>query len=275
MANSPRTPPGEEATCTEPQTCTVCNEVLTPAKGHTPGAEATCTTAQICTVCGAELNPAKGHTYTAKTIASTCTEDGYSLYTCTVCSDSYKDNYTASRSHWYGLWSKSNNGTHSADCVRCGYALTVDCAMGKVSVVAAAESGEIVIWDVCPVCGRMGELQLLAYEMPVIKALESGAIPGHGEPVVLGLEAPFDGALYALTATYEYAGKVEPLNGLVEITIPVELEAPLRIVRVDVTPAPEETERTEAWTEIPFSYENGKLTFETDIGGLFLLIPIE
>ena len=108
---------GPDATCTEPQKCTVCNQDINPAahkwvedaaveatcttagktagkhcsvcnvvetaqtdipaKGHTPGAAATCTTAQICTVCNAEIVPA-GHTPGAE---ATCT----TAQTCTVC----------------------------------------------------------------------------------------------------------------------------------------------------------------------------------------------
>ncbi len=70
--------PGAEATCTQPQVCTVCNAVLVEAKGHIPGAAATCTTDQTCTVCGAVLAKAKGHTPGA---AATCTTD----QTCTIC----------------------------------------------------------------------------------------------------------------------------------------------------------------------------------------------
>ncbi|MBR3767706.1 MAG: hypothetical protein IKL10_05645, partial [Clostridia bacterium] len=70
--------PGAEATCTEPQKCTVCQAELAPAKGHIPGAAATCTEPQKCTVCQAELAPAKGHTPGA---AATCTEP----QKCTVC----------------------------------------------------------------------------------------------------------------------------------------------------------------------------------------------
>lgn len=70
--------PGAEATCTQPQVCTVCNAVLVEAKGHIPGAAATCTTDQTCTVCGAVLAKAKGHTPGP---AATCTTD----QTCTIC----------------------------------------------------------------------------------------------------------------------------------------------------------------------------------------------
>ncbi len=74
--------PGEAATCTEPQTCTVCDEVIAPAKGHTEGkpvreneVAAKCEEAGsyeevvYCTVCETELSceiktiPATGHQY--------------------------------------------------------------------------------------------------------------------------------------------------------------------------------------------------------------------
>ena len=54
--------PGVAATCTAPQKCTVCEAVLDEIKAHTPGSAATCTAPQTCTVCGTELAPASGHT---------------------------------------------------------------------------------------------------------------------------------------------------------------------------------------------------------------------
>ena len=69
--------PGAEATCTAPQTCTVCKAELAGAKGHTPGDAATCTAPQTCTVCKAELAEALGH----KWDDATCTLPK----TCSVC----------------------------------------------------------------------------------------------------------------------------------------------------------------------------------------------
>ncbi len=70
---------GADATCTAPQTCTVCGEILKSENGHIAGVEATCTAAQICTVCGEKLSPALGHDMIhSDAIDATCTEDGYS-----------------------------------------------------------------------------------------------------------------------------------------------------------------------------------------------------
>ena len=70
--------PGDPASCTEDQVCPVCGEVLEKAKGHTPGDPASCTEDQVCTVCGEVLEKAKGHT---PGDPATCTED----QVCTVC----------------------------------------------------------------------------------------------------------------------------------------------------------------------------------------------
>ena len=72
--------------------CSVCNEVLVAqdpvaALGHTEGAAADCENAQICTVCNEILTPALGHTEaTVDAIAPTCTETGLTAgVKCSVC----------------------------------------------------------------------------------------------------------------------------------------------------------------------------------------------
>lgn len=64
---------------------------------------ATCTTdglqIRTCLICGeteTQTVPATGHNYTSKVIAPTLIEQGYTLHTCSVCGDSYKDNYVSS-----------------------------------------------------------------------------------------------------------------------------------------------------------------------------------
>ncbi len=92
-----------DATCTAPKTCSNCGETVGEALGHTAGAEATCTTAQTCTVCGAELAPALGHSYGEGVVtAPTCTEKGFTTYTCAVCGDSYTDNEVPATGHNFG-----------------------------------------------------------------------------------------------------------------------------------------------------------------------------
>jgi len=48
--------------------------------------------------------PALGHTYSDTVVLPSCTAQGYTLHTCTVCDYSHKDTYTARVPHTYGDW---------------------------------------------------------------------------------------------------------------------------------------------------------------------------
>ena len=106
------------ATCTtdgmQTRTCSACGKVETQTikalgLGHTvvvdKAVAATCTKTGLtegshCSVCNTvikaqEVVPAKGHQYTKTVVAPTYTSTGYTLYKCSVCGYSYKDNETA------------------------------------------------------------------------------------------------------------------------------------------------------------------------------------
>ena len=100
---------------TEGSHCSVCNEVLkaqetVPATGHSYNkvvTEPTCTekgyTTYTCSVCGdsyvADYVDALGHKYDKVVTAPTCTEKGYTTYTCSVCGDSYVADYVDALGH--------------------------------------------------------------------------------------------------------------------------------------------------------------------------------
>ena len=84
-------------TCTEDgyttYTCIVCGDSydaeVVKAPGHVSDTVADCVNDEICIVCGEVLTDAFGHIFEEKVTAPTCTEDGYTTYTCIVCGDSY------------------------------------------------------------------------------------------------------------------------------------------------------------------------------------------
>ena len=81
-----------------------CDEKMIKAEsatGHTPGAAATCTMPQLCEICGTVLEQATGHHYEIEVTAPTCTEMGYTTYTCSGCGDSYISDYVEKAAHDY------------------------------------------------------------------------------------------------------------------------------------------------------------------------------
>ncbi len=125
-----------EATCTIDGSynmvvyCATCNDKLSStaytiaAKGHAPGADATCTTDQTCTVCGKVLTDKLGHNYKAVVTAPTCTDDGFTTYTCANCGDNYVADEIPATGHSYS-GSVTTEPTHLTDGVR-----TYTCACG-------------------------------------------------------------------------------------------------------------------------------------------------
>jgi uncharacterized repeat protein (TIGR02543 family) len=70
------------------------------------------------------------HKYTDTVTASTCTQQGYTTHTCSVCGDSYIDSYTAPAGHSFGEWMQvtsptcENKGSEKRVCSECGYTET-------------------------------------------------------------------------------------------------------------------------------------------------------
>ncbi len=127
-----------QATCTVPMTCTVCGATSGEPLAHTYGewVEETPATAEkdgvekrTCTNCDAfETRPVKYnhvHSYTETVTDPTCTEDGYTTYTC-ECGHTYTDNKIGATGH-AGLddvkttlptWDAA--GEEYAICIECG-----------------------------------------------------------------------------------------------------------------------------------------------------------
>ena len=133
------------ATCTENgikvASCTKCATELKQeisATGH-EFSEYVVTTPASCIANGIETAhcaacektitreiPAIEHSYTMTKYAASCTEQGYDEYTCSVCGNTYKSNYTDALGHSYGEYAvttpatDTENGVETATCAICG-----------------------------------------------------------------------------------------------------------------------------------------------------------
>ena len=121
------------------------------AAGHVPGEAATCTTPQLCTKCGAVIVNALGHDYQEEVTAPTCTEMGYTTYTCSRCGDTYKGDYTDATGHKPSDWiidqepTTDSEGSKHKECTVCGETLET-AEIEKIYKQATTDSkGEAIV----------------------------------------------------------------------------------------------------------------------------------
>ena len=205
----------------------------------------------------AEL-PILGHDYQAVTVDPTCETDGYTVFTCSRCKDSYTADPTDQLGHQFGAWSPNGTGSQSADCLRDGCAHTGSTDCRKFTFRTA--EGETLTF--CPVCGQAEN----AAQLEKIEAATAWAISGSlsAEDVTARTNGEY------LSVAFETAGSLTQPTGLVRLALPAGLLEGKTLVRI----APDGTQ-----TEMPFETERGKLIYTLDFANselpvmLFRLVP--
>ena len=205
----------------------------------------------------AEL-PALNHDYQAVTVEPTCETDGYTVFTCSRCKDSYTADPTDKLGHQFGAWSPNGTGSQSADCLRqgCVHTGSTDC---RKFTFRTAE-GETLTF--CPVCGQAEN----AAQLEMIDAATAWALSGSlsAEDVTARTNGEY------LSVAFETAGSLTQPTGRVRLALPAGLLEGKKLVRI----APDGTQ-----TELPFEAKNGKLIFTLDFANselpvmLFRLLP--
>lgn len=268
----------QAATCTEIgwnayDTCKNCDyttyaevPALNHALVHHDAQAPTCTEKgwnafNTCNNCNyttyAEL-PALNHDYQAVTVEPTCETDGYTVFTCSRCKDSYTADPTDKLGHQFGAWSPNGTGSQSAGCLRqgCVHTGSTDC---RKFTFRTAE-GETLTF--CPVCGQAEN----AAQLEKIEAATAWTISGSlsAEDVTARTNGEY------LSVAFETAGSLTQPTGLVRLALPAGLLEGKTLVRI----APDGTQ-----TELPFEAKNGKLIFTLDFVNselpvmLFRLLP--
>ena len=163
--------------------------------------------------------PSHVHSYTSAVTAPTCTEQGYTTYTCSGCGNSYKDNYVDALGHAYGEpeFIGRDEG-HSYTCTRCGTTKTESCTFDAGTVVKEATLDEFgVKKHSCTVCGgsyETGDVYRIYGEDRVETALAAAELLKE----TLGIEkfnaviiTDGDNFADALTGSYLAARKDAPI----------------------------------------------------------------
>lgn len=205
----------------------------------------------------AEL-PALNHDYQAVTVEPTCETDGYTVFTCSRCKDSYTADPTDKLGHQFGAWSPNGTGSQSADCLRqgCAHTGSTDC---RKFTFRTAEDETLTF---CPVCGQAEN----AAQLEKIDAATAWTISGSLSAA--DVTARTNGEY--LSVAFETAGSLTQPTGRVRLALPAGLLEGKKLVRI----APDGTQ-----TELPFEAKNGKLIFTLDFVNselpvmLFRLVP--
>lgn len=205
----------------------------------------------------AELS-ALNHDYQAVTVEPTCETDGYTVFTCSRCKDSYTADPTDKLGHQFGAWSPNGTGSQSAGCLRQGCAHTGSTDCRKFTFRTA--EGEMLTF--CPVCGQAEN----AAQLEKIDAATAWTISGSLSAA--DVTARTNGEY--LSVAFETAGSLTQPTGRVRLALPAGLLEGKKLVRI----APDGTQ-----TELPFEAKNGKLIFTLDFANselpvmLFRLVP--
>ena len=265
-------------TCTEPgwdayETCSRCDYTTRkelPALNHDLKQYAakapTCTEIgwnayETCSRCDhttyTEL-PALNHDYQAVTVAPTCEADGYTVFTCSRCKDSYTADPTDQLGHQFGAWSPNGTGSQSASCLRqgCAHTGSTDC---RKFTFRTAEGKTLTF---CPVCGQAEN----AAQLEMIEAATAWANSGSlsAEDVTARTNGEY------LSVAFETAGSLTQPTGRVRLALPAGLLEGKTLVRI----APDGTQ-----TEMPFETERGTIILTLDFANselpvmLFRLVP--
>lgn len=201
---------------------------------------------------------ALNHDYQAVTVEPTCETDGYTVFTCSRCKDSYTADPTDQLGHQFGAWSPNGTGSQSASCLRQGCAHTGSTDCQKFTFRTA--EGETLIF--CPVCGQAEN----AAQLEKIEAATAWANSGSlsAEDVTARTNGEY------LSVAFETAGSLTQPTGRVRLALPAGLLEGKTLVRI----APDGTQ-----TEMPFETERGKLIYTLDFANsalpvmLFRLVP--
>ena len=84
---------------TEPEATEPATTEPAPTECVHSGGTATCENKAVCEKCGEAYGETAEHSYSAVVTAPTCTEDGYTTYTCGGCGDSYTDDSVTKTGH--------------------------------------------------------------------------------------------------------------------------------------------------------------------------------
>lgn len=216
------------------------------------------------------------HSYSAESIEPTCEENGYTVFTCDSCGDSYREKTSDNVAHDYSAWTgnenSENSSRHRSVCRYCGRTTgeSQDCD----TISFAFERGT---HHACLVCGTLDGEAMERVDDAVCKmgrtVISDEAIAvfeqekPFGSSYVLLNEDYLDYGVivnHAFTVTMVKNGAMKDMDSEIRVTVDYNAGSRRNFTLVRVN-------EDGKYEEIEYTYSNRKLSFKTDEAGMFLI----
>ena len=267
--------PKSNATCEARAVCANCGSEYGAPLGHKvvvdPAVAPSCTKTGLtegkhCEVCKAVLTAQQTlpvvHQFDNGVVTRpTCSKEGYTTYTCTLCGYKEARNTVPTLSHWYDVWEPAGKGMNSAPCKRegCDHVKTTACAKWDFKLVCD-DAEEAEAFTICPVCGQMsdgGRLELV--QDATVKAI-SGGIP---EGDLLLRVGEMENGEKVMCIGFEFDARLVYATGYTRFTVPAQLLEGSRLMLVDADGGETEVEVEALGEDAAFT-----LSFHGDAQGI-------
>lgn len=245
------------ATCTktgltEGSHCDACDKTLVAQIeiGMIPhyGGTASCKEAAICEGCGDHYGELKNHTPSTYTQNASCTVNGYTVTSCSVCGEQLAFSLIMSSGHDMSDWYTTKNATcneageEKSDCSKCSNTETRTIPKLEHNWSAWATEKEASIFEtglekrVCSLCGKVEEKVVPKIESKTATdkatnvTVEYTDTSYSGKEITVKVEEDFTGSQYLLQSyskfvswnikTYYEGNEIQP-NSPVIVTLPL------------------------------------------------------
>lgn len=125
-----------------------------------------------CDRCGTDMSSVCTHEYDSLVTAPSCTEDGYTTYTCSKCGHSYQSNPTEATGHSWddGVVTTAptckDEGTRTYTCLVCGESKTE--AIEKTALHVPGDAPTLERGQYCTLCGKLLQSALTPSPLPTV-----------------------------------------------------------------------------------------------------------
>lgn len=177
----------------------------------------------------------------------------------------------SAHTHTWSEWLKEESGSnHTAVCETCGESSSVKHYTSSVNIGGSSRS-------ICLICGNSAVGTFAAVEGATAVPVSETPKTQRGDFLVREMASPWaedPSVLYAFTLLYAYNGGLATFKNQVTVSLPISVALPesVQLLRVRSSSGDDSVQNPETWIDMESTWENGVLTFQTQVPGLYLVV---